>query len=127
MNNRALNAKGKHFKDASICLYNIFSDASAAGYGGYIENNFVSSSNFWDDSLPQEVETCITGSANVPGRVVDPFCWSQAKPLGSDRLLDIRPSEMVRESPEEDFLCRKDTLGVSCKQGAVETVFACKQ
>lgn len=121
-NASSLNDKGKHFKDAPICLYNIFSDASAAGYWGYIENNSASSINFWDNSHLHEVETSITGSANVPGRVVDPFCWSQAKPLGSDTLLHVRPSEMGKECPEEDVLCCKETLGVSCKQGAVETV-----
>ena len=38
-NARTLNERGKYFKDPYVCAYTIFVDASATGYGGYVEQN----------------------------------------------------------------------------------------
>ena len=39
-NLNSLNKEGKPLKEKEVCLYNIFADASAVGYGGYVECNW---------------------------------------------------------------------------------------
>ena len=54
-NLNSLNKEGKPLKEKEVCLYNIFADASAVGYGGYVECNWNNMFHFQGEDLQSKV------------------------------------------------------------------------
>ena len=52
-----LSIQGKPLKDTKVSLYNIFADASAVGYGGYVECNWQNITHVQNEEIQREVSS----------------------------------------------------------------------
>lgn len=59
-----LSKQGKPLKDTKVSLYNIFADASAVGYGGYVECNWQNIIQLQNGEIQREVSS-LSSSATI--------------------------------------------------------------
>ena len=55
-NARLLNEKGRHLSVVTTCQFSLFCDASATGYGGYLQSHFLAGSE--EDNVQAAIEYC---------------------------------------------------------------------
>ena len=103
-NLHTLSSQGKPLKDSELSLYNIFVDASAVGYGGYIEGN-------WQNFLPTQSNTlrCEVGKQLSK---VDVSAFHASPP-------EVENIEVKSGSSETDLLVPSEK-GSGCKEKSPE-------
>lgn len=91
----SLNSQGKSLKDKNVCLFNIFADASATGYGGYVEYN-CSHEQLLTEDIHREVSQQKL------------FMQSSSKDIQSGFIpleVDSKLHKTESESSEKDYAC----------------------
>ena len=101
-----LSMQGKPLKDSELSLYSVFVDASAVGYGGYIECNWQNIVQLQNEEQQSKVSAQFSRSEILVFPVSPPEVENIQAETGSSETDFLLPSEMgsgcIEKSPEVD-------------------------
>ena len=99
-NLNSLNKEGKPLKEKEVCLYNIFADASAVGYGGYVECNWNNMFHLQAEDSQSKVSLQNDRLLVQEQNVDSPGVTNTMSVLGFSEKDHLSPSEM-------GFICKE--------------------